>query len=204
MNVVPSHWQDRKWVHRSRNKDMHNSFSIALGKLQLLRISVICYWIVTTSIGSAFSSLYLILWFLPLFFPCPDLSLPMPSLGSECSSLGRILPVSWLVSPDAVSRKWVSLSRSDSFYVLTCPSRCRLQDVSARSVDFLLYFDFVPSSCSGRKLPFNVVDFLRCFKFSSLSPFFRRWTLLFFLPASWVLTSLLLCNTAISRQTPHI
>ena len=37
MNVVP--FQDRKCVYRSRNKDMHNSFSVALGKLQFRRIN---------------------------------------------------------------------------------------------------------------------------------------------------------------------
>ena len=37
MNVVP--FQDRKWEYRSSNKDMHNSFSVALGKLESRRLN---------------------------------------------------------------------------------------------------------------------------------------------------------------------
>ena len=51
-------------------------------------------------------------------------------------------------------------------------------------------FWLCPPSCSVRKLPFNVVVYFRCIKCSFLSPFFRRWTFLFYLPASCVLTSL--------------
>ena len=63
------------------------------------------------------------------FFLCPDLSLPMPSPGSECP-----------------------LAQSDSFHVLTCLSRYHLQLVCAPcSVGFFLCLDSslpTPSSAS--------------------------------------------------------
>jgi hypothetical protein len=39
MNVVPL--QERQWVYRNSNKDMHNSISVALGKLEFRRVD--CY-----------------------------------------------------------------------------------------------------------------------------------------------------------------
>ena len=37
MNVVP--FQAWKWVYRRSNKDMHNSFSVVLGKLESRRLN---------------------------------------------------------------------------------------------------------------------------------------------------------------------
>ena len=37
MNVVP--FQERQWVYRSSYKDMHNSISVALGKLEFRRVN---------------------------------------------------------------------------------------------------------------------------------------------------------------------
>ena len=71
----------------------------------------------------------------------PDESLSLPSLGCECALLGQFLS-----GPDKsppCRLQYVSVPRSvDFFHVLTSPSLCRLQDVSAPPSDgFLPYPD---------------------------------------------------------------
>jgi hypothetical protein len=82
-------FQDWKWVYRSSNKGMHNSFSVALGKLESRRLN--CH-----SLLKCYYQCWVSHFFMSsLFFPCFDLSLSMPSLErSECPSLGRILYMS--------------------------------------------------------------------------------------------------------------
>jgi hypothetical protein len=64
------------------------------------------------------------------FFPCPDLPLRLRYPGSECPSLARILSMSRLSPPSALSRELVPLARSDSFRFLTYPSIRAIQLVS--------------------------------------------------------------------------
>jgi len=71
---------------------------------------------------------------LATFFLCPDKSFPMWSLVCECSLLSHFLSVSWQVSSDVVSRMWVPLAQLLFFHVLTGPSQCGLQLVSALSL----------------------------------------------------------------------
>ena len=61
---------------------------------------------------------------------CPNLSIHSCYLGSE-----YLLHFAFLLCPNLsvhfmLSRKWVPLAHIDSFYVLTCPSVCALQEVS--------------------------------------------------------------------------
>ena len=65
-------------------------------------------------------------------FLCLDKSLSLWSPGSKCPLLGHFVSMSWQV-PSVVSREWVPLAWSLSFHVLTSPSLCYLQGVSAPS-----------------------------------------------------------------------
>jgi hypothetical protein len=87
-----------------------------------------------------------------LVFWCSDLTLPVPSTASECPLCVQFPLVSWLDPPCALNSKWVLLMSSVSFSVLTWPSLCPQQDVSAPYVlSFFQYPDFNPP-CSLNSL----------------------------------------------------
>ena len=90
------------------------------------------------------------------FFPCHDLSLLIRSPGGECPSFGHF-----------------------SFRVLTCPSPCDLQSVSAPILfNFILYLDFIPPFFQGVSFPsicssiFHVLSAPSSLHFSGGEPFF--------------------------------
>ena len=129
-----------------------------------------------------------------VFVPCPDLSLPLLSPDCGCLLLGHFLSMSWLISPSAISREWVPLAPLLSFYVLTCPSLCCLQEVSGPySVAFF--------SCPNLSLPLPspvceclLLDhFLSISWLISLSAVSREWVPLAQLLPFCVLTCPSLC-----------
>jgi hypothetical protein len=91
----------------------------SLGLFRVLTYPPVC----ALQLVSASRSLRLFLY--------PNLSLRLRSPASESPSLTRIVCVSRLVPPSALSSWWAPFARSDCYRVLTCSSVCALQSVSA-------------------------------------------------------------------------
>jgi len=176
--------QTRQFKCRRNNKDMHPGVSVALGRLHYhaqkwFRLREDPY-LVLCQFGF-FSCLFL---FLDLsvcalqdvsascslgFLLCPDLSICLHSPGCECPLLTQIPSMSWLVCPSVLSRMWVPHAHLDSFCVLTCPSVCTLQFVSAPcSLRFLPCPDLSVHLCSSESECPSFVHFLCPHSFPSL------------------------------------